>query len=201
MRIEPYEDQDKWYDYRLYLESFREDWDGLMELSKKHGLAFLPWALEHYDARIDCIYLSKSNMDELCSALLKELEPCDSFETVYVDFDVLGNGDANKDRPKDFSDFHFSGRNEFFDPPLNDLSAYPLIVEAYRQGFARGCRAGADDVASYLGLDCAKEASEAFLDGQDAMMRAIPHRKSDRADTRCEVRPIKSVRWQKERVR
>lgn len=96
MRVEPYDDKDERYDYRLYLESFRGDWDRLTELSKTYGLAFVPWALEHYDARFDCIYLSKTDMVGLCSALLKELESCFSSEAVYVDFDVLRRGDVDK---------------------------------------------------------------------------------------------------------
>ena len=153
-------------------------------------------------------------VNEILDSATMDIIRDNSMASKFYDYEiafvyVLGLGDVtvgdvlrpNNMIKKDFSDFHFYGRCEFFSPPLNDLSVYPLIVEAYRNGFARGCRAGADDVVMYLGLDCETEAHDAFLDGQHAMMRAIPHRKSDYFGTCCEVRPIKSVRWQHERVR
>ena len=98
----------------------------------------------------------------------------------------------------DFSEFKFRGRHEFFEPPLNSDALFPLIVEAYRRGFARGCRAGADDVVDYIGLtgDERKVASDAFWQGWWDMCGSIPHRKADTIMTRCDIRPIKSLKWQ-----
>lgn len=98
----------------------------------------------------------------------------------------------------DFSKFKFRGRHEFFEPHLNGNEAFPLIVEAYRAGFAKGCRAGADDVIAYMGLDgeARKVAADVFWENYHNMCAAIPHRKSDQIDMRCDVRPIKSLKWQ-----
>lgn len=97
----------------------------------------------------------------------------------------------------DFSAFKFNGRDEFFDPPLDEYALFPLIVEAYRLGFARGCRAGADDVVLHMDLDedVRRVASDRFWQGWRDMCDAVPHRKSDCVDTRCDVRPIKSMNW------
>lgn len=97
----------------------------------------------------------------------------------------------------DFSKFRFNGRNEFFDPPFNQNALFPLIVEAYRLGFARGCRAGADDVVRYMGFDedARNVASRAFVDSWDAMRDAMPHDDSDTILTMCEVRPIMNLDW------
>lgn len=96
----------------------------------------------------------------------------------------------------DLSRFKFSGRDEFFRPPLNQNVVFPLVVEAYRLGFARGCKAGADDVLAYLGLSSTEascELTRAYL----AMAHAVPHRRSDRHDTTCALRPVKGTAWQR----
>lgn len=101
----------------------------------------------------------------------------------------------------DFSKFKFSGRTEFFEPDcLGEAQLQsPLVVRAYRLGFARGCRAGADDIMDFLGVggETRKEASKAFLDAQEAMIDAVPHRKTDTVDTRCNLRPVKNLAWKK----
>lgn len=101
----------------------------------------------------------------------------------------------------DFSKFKFSGCTEFFEPDhLGEAQLHsPLIVRAYRLGFARGCRAGADDVMDFLGIgrETREEASKTFLDTQAAMEDAVPHRKADTMDTRCNLRPVKNLAWKK----